>query len=142
MADETTIYEQSGIKVTNLRAVFGEKTYAVSNITAVETQSQEPSAFLPTILFLGGALLLILFGASIFDSGSQNAALNGGIKWNDLLGGVLMLVVGISIMRSAKTMYTVKVSSASGEIRAYSSTDEAQIRAIVEAINEAIIQKG
>lgn len=36
MPDEITIYESGSIKITNLRAMFGEKTFAMSNITLSE----------------------------------------------------------------------------------------------------------
>jgi hypothetical protein len=54
-----------------------------------------------------------------------------------LLGGI-----GILIGRTNKPEYVVQFGSSSGEIKAYSSKSEDEIKQIVAAINDAIIQKG
>ena len=36
MAQEKNIYEKGNIKITDVRAVFGKKTYAISDITSIE----------------------------------------------------------------------------------------------------------
>lgn len=142
MPEETTLYEANGVKVTNLRAVFGQKTYAVSNITAVETQTQQPSQAIPVILAVIGAILLIVFLASLFGGNSYNASLNRGVNWASLILGALMLSMGVGFLRAAKPAYIVGITTSSGEVKAWSSADKAVIEQVVEALNDAIVQKG
>ena len=47
---ESIIFENGGIKVTNLRAVINAKTYAMSNVTSVEANSQRPIRLCPSCL--------------------------------------------------------------------------------------------
>lgn len=129
MKEETTIYEKDNIKITNARAIFGDKTYSMSNITSVEKgRAAEQGGCLLIGLFIGGLLALV------FGIGNQ--------EWGWAFAGLLFGGLGIFMMRSQKPEYLVQFGSASGEIKAYKSTDEAEIKQIVEAINTAIIQKG
>jgi hypothetical protein len=59
-----------------------------------------------------------------------------------LIIGIGLLVVGIIAMSAARDSYTVKISTASGEIKAFTSEDAAFTQQIVEALNTAIVQKG
>lgn len=129
MADEKVIYEQGNIKITNLRAVFGEKTYSMSNITSVEkSKVEQTGCAIPGLIIAG----ILLFMYSFAD----------GINWMLLVVGLVMVGGGIYASRSEKPDYLVQFGSASGEIKAYKSKDQDEIKAIVEAINTAIIQKG
>lgn len=138
MKEEIPIYSQGEIKVTNLRAVFGEKTYAISNISAVETETVAPSSFGGALLAIG--ILMVIFAIPSFLP-SQNA-LQSGPKVTLLLLGLLLLVAGFLSMRAAKSSYTVKISTSSGEVKAYTSDNKELIKNIVESVNQAIIQKG
>jgi hypothetical protein len=130
MSEETTIYEKDNIKITNLRAVFAEKTYSVSNITSVETKKINPSGCLPAGLICFG-LVLFVYGASDL---KQNI---GSIVFGLLLFGLVFIIV-----KTTKPSYAVSLTTAAGEVKAYSSLDQATIKQIVEALNTAIIQKG
>lgn len=55
---------------------------------------------------------------------------------------IFFVVMGIRIFQNAKPEYTIQIGSASGEVRAYTSTNKAQIEAMMAAINEAIVKKG
>ena len=52
----------------------------------------------------------------------------------------MMIVGAILWMCSAKTIYHVGLSSASGEIHALSSKNKADIERVVLSINEAIVK--
>lgn len=130
MSEEVTIYEQNGIKITNLRAVFGEKTYSVANITSVEAKTIQPSTGLAFTIFVIG---LLLFFAGVADL-KENLGL---IIW--ALG---CFVIFFFMNRSAKPTYSVSLTTASGEVKAYESPDQQIIKTIVQSLNTAIIQKG
>jgi len=123
---EQIIFEEGNVKITNLRAIIGSKTYAMSNVTSVGLGRQNPSRFFPvTLIVVGG--LYALFG--------QNG-------WSSLVGGGLIVVWGFLVLRSAKPTFIVKIGSASGEMKALSSQDKAHMRRIVDAVNEAIVRRG
>lgn len=130
MKEEIPIYNQGDIKITNLRAVFGNKTYSMSNITSVEkSKAPDSNGCLVLGLILGGILAVMFSFAD-------------GISWGILILGVLAAGLGVFVSRTTKPEYVVQFGSASGEVKAYKSTNQDEIKQIVEAINQAIIQKG
>jgi len=134
--DETTIYEAQGVKITNLRAVLGNKTYSVSNITSVGTTVKQPGSCLPFGLMAFG-VLLILGGVVVLAGGAEFTT---ALPWFGF--GGLSLAVGLLVHRGGKSAYIVRLGSASGEADALESTNKADIDSIVSALNEAIVRKG
>lgn len=146
-SEEATIYEQGDIKITNLRAVFGSKTYSVSNISAVEEDVKVPSHAGALILCMIGGFGILLFIISLinsFSAPSYDATMNTSraINWVSLAVGVVFIAVGVPMFRSGKNTYTIKVSTSSGEIKAFETRSAELSNGIVEALNTAIIQKG
>ena len=131
MTEEKVIYEQGDIRITNLRAIFGNKTYAISNITSVtKKEKTNLSAFLPVaIIVVGIAFISFAFFNQI-------------INWTAIWFGVLMVVGGYFVAMLLKTEYFVQIGSASGEEQAYKSKSIVKVTDIVRAINQAIIEQG
>jgi hypothetical protein len=136
--EETTIYEQGNIKVTNARAMFGDKTYSISNISAVELETTPPNNTIGGLLIVIG-VFMVIFAITTFIP-SQNA-LRPDPNITMFILGILLAVGGYFGTRSAKSSYTVKFSSSSGEVKAMTSNDKESIKGIVDAINTAIIQR-
>lgn len=129
MPEEKVIYEKGKIKITNLRAIFGDKTYAMSNITSVEKGSIAPDNSLSIILLILG--LTIFFLAFIAMSSIRLG------MW--LLGAVMVFgAIGKWLLGSQAEHY-VQFASSAGEIKAHTSDDETEIKQIVAAINQAMI---
>ena len=128
MAEEITIYEKNDIKITNLRAVFGSKTYAINSITSVEAKSENKTGCAPAGLFIGG-LFIAVFGYA----GDGNGL---------LVFGLILAFMGLGVLLTAKATYIVQIASASGEIKAFTSKNKTDIDPIVTALNDAIIKKG
>jgi hypothetical protein len=133
---ETTIYQQGEVHITNLRAVFHTKTYAISNITSVDSQRIEASGCAPAFLVILG-IFLALFGIGAATGRNGDA---GDIVM--IIIGAVMVFGGAYVSRTAKPTYAVNLTTAAGEVKAYTSADETTIKNIVEALNNAIIQKG
>lgn len=129
---EVSIYEKADIKITNLRAVFGPKTYSISNITSVEGQRIEPSGCLLFFFIITGILFSAIGLPNIID--------------NQFYGfcviGILMFGLAFIVFKSSKPTFAVNLTTASGEIKAYTSDNQESILEIVNALNDAIIQKG
>ena len=128
--EETVIYQEGNIKITNARAVFGDKTYSMANITSVEkgAASDNSGCFVVIFLFLGIGLISTSF--------------SDGFDFGYLVTGLVFGGIAIYMALSRKSGYVVKFGSSSGEIKAYTSSSEEEIKKIVAAINAAIIQKG
>ena len=131
MPEEQIIYEHVDSRITKLRAVFGDKTYAISNIMSVTKKERTNlSAFLPVaIIVLGIAFISFAF-------------FNEVINWTAIWFGVLMVVGGYFVAMLLKTEYFVEIGSASGEEQAYHSKSIVKVTDIVRAINQAIIEQG
>jgi uncharacterized protein DUF6232 len=126
--EETTYYDEGGIKITSARAVLGGKTYSMSNITSVSASAKAPSLIVPLLLWLAGAFFVVM------------AVGNGG--WVNWVIAAVLIAFGIFIWRVSPTMHTVRIGSASGEANAYSTNSKVMIDKIVAAINTAIIKRG
>ena len=126
---ENTILEDGNIKITNLRAIMGSKTYAMSNVTSVSLVKRDPSSA-PILWAIVGVLFVLISFFSFRDF------------YGCFLLGLLLAVGGVLGARNAKPTYLVQIGSASGEMKLLGSTDKAHIKKIVDAMNEAIVRRG
>lgn len=126
MTTEISIYEKGNITITNQRAIFSGKTYAVSNITSVEAKTIQPSSCLEAAAFtLGGSMLIF-------------ALLNLSKNWQMLIVAAVIIAAAVAMHRSSKPHYAVSLTTASGEVQAYTSFDQQHIQQIIQALNTAI----
>lgn len=123
---EQTFLNEGGITVTNSRFIANGQTYAMSGITSVKSFKHPTSIKGPIILFAIGFLIFI---------GGQGSA-------GSILTGLLFFASAIAWLVLNKPLFSVMLSSASGETEAYSSKNENFILNVVNAINEAIIARG
>ena len=130
MAVEKVVYENANVKITNLRAIFSDKTYAIPNITLV-TRKEKPNAaaFLPiAVTTLGFAFLIIGFIGEVTNRPMFFLAF-------------VMVFGGYFLAMLLRTEYTVQIGSTSGEELAYTSKSIAEVTEIVDAINMAMIRQ-
>lgn len=120
---EQNFFNEAGITVTNARFIAGGQTHAMSGITAVKSFKHTPSKKGPIILIILGLLFLL----------APDEA---------KIIGLLLLAGGITWLVLKKPTFSVMMSSASGEVEAYTSKDEKFISNVVNAVNEAIIARG
>jgi hypothetical protein len=134
-APEVTYYDSASAKVTSTRAVFGAKTYAISNITSVAKvqlpTKKDAKVSGPAVIFA------IFFGVWCFVA----LFVYGSVPWAAV--GAIAFLVTIAIGYSVTTIpsYAVRVVSASGEADALVSHDEALIRGVADAITAAIVRR-
>lgn len=134
---ETTYYsDDRGVRITNARAVFGSKTYAMSNISSVSLHIIPPSR-------AGGCIVALLSIIFMF------CALGTAVPEDTRFVGLLALFVGLGgvlggilWMYSMQPLYAVRIAATSGEIQAASSKDREYIESLINALNEAIIHRG
>ncbi len=130
---ETVYYDEGGVRITDKRAVIGQTTYALANITSVGVGEQTSSPCVAIIMMVVGVALAFVGGLSVLGDG-------GGWYW--LVIGAGLLVGGIMALRMARPRYFARINSAAGEQRALVGQDQASVQRVVEALNKAIVQRG
>lgn len=131
MPSEETVYFTDGrVTITNARAIIGEKTYAMINITSVSMGEIPPNKSLGIALILVGVL------GAVCVSMVGESWIGAGVWALIVVGG------GIWALTVPKPKYVVRIGSASGEKNALVSPNREYIQKIVLALNEAIIKRG
>ncbi len=123
MTAEQVFFDEMGVSVTSARMMYEGQTYAMSGVTSVKSYEKQPSRKGPIILILIGLL-----------------ALAGGKE--GIIIALLCLAGGIFWWVKQKSEYSVLLTSASGEMKAYTSTDGNIVQKIVNAVNDAIVHRG
>ena len=128
MPTEQVFLNERGVSVSNSRIMHEREgqTYAMSGITSVKCYEKKPSRKGPIILIIIGVLMLV--------DGLHEPAL--------LLGAIIFLASGITWWVLRKADYSVLLTSASGEMKAYTSKDKDFVIKIVNAVNDAIVHRG
>jgi Family of unknown function (DUF6232) len=127
-ASERTILKEGSVKVTNLIATFGTRTYTVSNIAFARMQVKEPNFFLPVFFAVTLGICSVLVAISNLEEYSRllQVGLYGGIA------GILFFLF------SRRTKYSVQIRSGGRELSVLETGDRNYAERIVKAVNEAI----
>lgn len=118
--EETVVFEENNVKVTNTRFIVDGQTYAMNGVTSVKRFEKKPPRVLPVIVGIFG---LATMAASIFV-------------------GIAILAAAYGIWVSQKEEYSVLLSTSSGAAQALTSKDRVYIERVIAALNEAIINRG
>ena len=122
---EKTYYSDATITVTSTRAVLAGKTYAMANITSVAMAEVQPGAGCGCALAGVGSLFML--GLLSYDT-----AILGVI-------GLILLVAGLRY--KSQKYYIVRIGSSSGEANALQHPDRTYIQKVVNAVNQAIVER-
>lgn len=118
------------IKITHARAIIGNATYAISNISSVSLtkEKRRKSNFFQNLLVVVG-VVAVIFGIAVPDYALTAIPV-----------GVILGVAGVLFRNKAP--YTIQIGSSSGDHPILMSTNKKKIKKIIEAINVAIIRRG
>lgn len=125
---EIVYYNRGNVKVTSARAILDDNTYAMSNIASVSMEKTSANRAPWVITALVGVLVWIC--AASMDSRAL------------VFVGIGALVLGIGVAAISRDKYAVVIGSASGKTHAMESPKKGIVQEIVDAMNEAIIQRG
>lgn len=118
--EETVVFEQNNVKVTNARFIVDGQTYVMNGVTSVKQFEKKPARVIPIIVGLVGL----------------------GTLAQTFLGGLIILIVAAGIWFIQKAQYSVLLQTSSGSSQALTSTDGVYIARVVAALNDAIISRG
>jgi hypothetical protein len=125
---DKSYFSAPGVSVTRSRFVVEGQTYVVSNITSVKYFEKIPERGGPILFGVFGLVLCFL-----------------GLNWQSLypafIGLFCIIIAGVQ-WHSQNTEYSVVLTTAGGEIKALTNEDSDFIAAVVEALNQAIIDRG
>lgn len=124
-SNETTLFDEGGVKITSSKAIIGTLTYPLSDIKFVSRQKKEPGTAPYWWALLGGLLSLIGF----LDINKFRFIL--------ILGFIILSAAGY-VIRTARTTYVVRIGSPDGETNIFESRDREYIKSIVDAMNQAL----
>jgi len=137
MSEEETIFHEKDVWVTNKRFITDQQTVAVSSITSVETQTQSSFPFLPLVLFVLGAFMILfgLIGLVTLSASSKYTGMVLGVF------GASMISLGVRLTKTTKThhQYFIHLTTSSGRVRILPGTDKEFIDRVVNALNRAIV---
>ena len=120
---EKVFFDEREVKVTNSRFILpGQKTFAMSGVTAVKTSQVNPNR--------AGPIVLITIGVFLGYNKGINAI------------SVALVVAGLAWFFIQKTIYTIVLTTSSGEQQALQDADLSWILRVVAALNDSIIHRG
>ena len=126
--NETTILKERNVKITNQKATFGAKTYAISNITSIYVDVREPNLFYPVLFAVNLGICSVLVALSDNQENSQF-----------LQVGIYMVIAGILFfLISRKTKYSVQIKNPVSELTVLETYDGNYAERVVKAMYEAI----
>lgn len=125
---EINILKEKNVKITNLRAIFGTKSYQLSNITSASLQAREPNLFLP--VFFAIILAVISALVAISDLGEYSQCLQVGLYAG--IAGVIFLLI------SRKAKYGVQIENPVSKLIVLETGDRDYAEKVVTALNKAI----
>lgn len=127
--EEKRYLKSGNATITSARAIIAGKTYTMGHITSVQMIKIPKKQTWPFIITLAGATFLL--GSFIDASYSSCLAI-----------GIILLVTGIILIAVNKDKYAVRIGASSGETDALVSTDQNVIKKIVNAVQQAIVERG
>lgn len=116
--------------ITKTRAIIAGKTYAMGLVSSVQMVRISPNRTWPIILLVVGIILTLAGFAS-----GEGGATCGGI-------GLLIAIGGGAWLASLSDQYAVRIAAASGEVDALKDKDKERIQKVVDALTQAITERG
>jgi hypothetical protein len=125
---EKTILKEGIVRITNLRAIFGTKSYELSNITSASLQVHEPNLFVPVFFAVILGVFLVLVGISNLEAFGHWLQISLYIG----IAAILLFLI------SRKTKYKVKIKNPISELVVLETDDRNYAERVVTAVNDAI----
>lgn len=132
---EPVYFRDNFIQVTKSRCVLGEQIFAMSGITSVRAVKYPTNRTGSVWLFIASAFSALLMVAS-YAAGSKVVPLFF------FLVCLASSAWGVHRWCQEKPLFAAFISTAGGEVRAYTSYDPLTIQQIIGALNRAIVERG
>jgi hypothetical protein len=134
--NEHCYYKRGDVKITATRLIFRNKTFALNGVTSVAGIILKPDRIGPAIITAVG----VTFSFAMLVAFPRGGA--GVFNLLPLLITLMMVGLGILWWAMQSTLYAVEICTAAREFKAFKSKDKAEIDEIIEAIEQAISDRG
>ena len=125
---ERVFFQEGHVFVSSTRFVVGDQTYPIANVSSVKAFASPPNVTLQILMLL----VAIVWTVAIVARGA----------WEEMIFTVPLLVLGIVLMKIAKTTHHVALTTSAGEVRPINAYDKTYIGRVVAALNQAIVSRG
>jgi hypothetical protein len=132
---EEPLFNAYGIQVTRTRFLVSGHMFPIANISSIRMAEIPPSTSGEVLLLVFGLLIGVIAAATMADGIGAWAMLF-------LCGGALTVIGAIVLLARKKSSYSVVLTTAGGEIKAYTSPDRQFIANVIGALNQAIVARG
>lgn len=129
---EIYFYDDKKVAVTNHRFIIGNETYAMHHITSVKRGESLADRGMPSFVALLGFAMIAYDLYRLFKSGTD---------FKLLIIGMVVLLIGISLLMNRQDEYSVVIKTSAGEDHPVKHTDKDYIDAIVKALNTSIVSR-
>lgn len=133
---EASFFNQGAIAVTKTRFVVGDQTFAIAGVTSVSI------AEIPPGFPLGAILCFSIGGLFLFAGFSSTVGREFSLASVTFLLGAIPIAIGVTGVRSRRSVFRVVLTTAGGEVNAYSSFDRGFVENVLRALNAAIVARG
>lgn len=148
-----SFYDDGEVSVSSTMLQTPGQTYAMSGVTSVRynryvtrpNRTGEVALGIFGLLFGLPGLCLGCVGVGLGGEGEGSAAagsVGAGLVLLLIAGALIAAAVAVWRRNRPVTWHVAAIASASGESRAFESTDEQRVKDIVEAIKQAILHRG
>ena len=127
---EEVIYKDATIQVTNRRAVLGDQTYSLADITSIRILTIPPNRLVSSAAFAASILCSVLVYLNISD--------NFGIAIILLVIAIILLTFGLQWKNRSKYTYIIKLGIATEEVDGLVTPDRNQAEKVTQAINQVL----
>jgi hypothetical protein len=128
---EATIYSDSDVTVTTARVLCAGTTYELRNINSVKMGETHPNA-IPT-------LVAIVIGLCVLITALARLEFNAAVVFLFVVG-IALVAFAVRHMHQLTPDYHLFISTASGDVHAFTSKDRRQVERIVAGVNEALVR--
>jgi len=129
MEEEQAYFSDDKVTITKTHATIDGKPYTVGDISSVQMAKRPPARNLPI------TLIAIGFMSGLAAFGGESRFLYGSVA-------VMFLVLGVLLFVSQHDRYAVQINLTSGKVDALLSRDQEYVQRIVDALNQAITERG
>lgn len=134
---DRTFFSERGIMVSTTRLIFPKATYAMANVTSVAIRA-EPSKAWQGVLMAAAGLAGVWLTLDLLPNGA------GSISFRTVFLVLCGLLAAVGMLGAilAKPTFHIEIGSASGESDALETRERHFAECIVNAINDAIVDRG
>ncbi len=139
---EIVFFEERGVKVTNIRFILRNQTYAISGINSVGSFEERRLVFefVMVVIPCLAILLLSILWVSLVCSLLTLSDGIGGLLFVSIVPVPTLMVLKF-LVRYLKPTYWIRLDTSGGRVRAFRSSNQDFIQRIVKAVNDAIIAR-